>query len=292
MSESSLPVTVIGGYLGAGKTTLINRLLAAEHGKRVMVLVNDFGAINIDAQLLESADEDTIALTNGCVCCTMGNDLYMAISDAMKRTPRPDHLIIEASGIANPQKIANTAISDPDLTYNGIVTVVDAENIDDLLADPMICAQVGDQIACADLLVVSKSSDLPIDLRDTLERLSDSEVILADDMQSLLGLTFSDLSSPPKNVLGTHHPTYTQWQYQGDVCLDRNDLKELMLKRPRGIYRAKGFVRSPDGSGWRVQVVGSTISIMPEVSCEQTIMVCIGSTMRFDKSACEAWWAT
>ena len=80
----TLPLTVIGGYLGAGKTTLINRVLAGDHGLRLMVMVNDFGAINIDAELLASATEDRMELTNGCVCCTMGADLFLAIGDVLR----------------------------------------------------------------------------------------------------------------------------------------------------------------------------------------------------------------
>ncbi|MDP5350234.1 MAG: GTP-binding protein, partial [Paracoccaceae bacterium] len=126
MSLPRLPLTVIGGYLGAGKTTLINRLLREDHGQRVLVMVNDFGAINIDADLLVSADGDTMTLTNGCVCCTMGADLFMAMGDALDRRPRPDHLVIEASGIADPARIATAARAEPDMAYGGIAVVVDA----------------------------------------------------------------------------------------------------------------------------------------------------------------------
>ena len=290
MKDTKLPVTVIGGYLGAGKTTLINRFLAGDHGKRVMVLVNDFGAINIDARLLKSVEEDTISLTNGCVCCTLGNDLFMAISDVMKRNPGPDHLVIEASGISNPKKIANTAISDPALSYNGIITVVDAENIDNLLSDPLICTQVGDQIACADLLVISKASVMPVGLINKLSSLSDGELILANEVTDLQRLTFGELQDLPSIALGNHHPTYASWQYRGDISLNRSELVELLQERPRGIYRAKGYVRSRNGSGWQVQVVGSKISITPENTCEQTTLVCIGSAMRFNTSDCEKWW--
>ena len=114
-----LPLTVVSGYLGAGKTSLINRLLSEEHGLRLLVMVNDFGAINIDADLLAEAGEDTMTLTNGCVCCTMGADLYMAIGDVLDRDTRPDHLVIEASGIADPARIAQVAMAQPDLVYGG-----------------------------------------------------------------------------------------------------------------------------------------------------------------------------
>ena len=142
----TLPLTVIGGYLGAGKTTLINRVLAGDHGLRLMVMVNDFGAINIDAQLLASATDDRMELTNGCVCCTMGADLFLAIGDVLDRPEHPDHLLIEASGIADPAKIAQVAKAEPDLTYGGIVTVVDGLNIAALLADTQIAPQIETQI--------------------------------------------------------------------------------------------------------------------------------------------------
>ena len=94
---TGIPLTVIGGYLGAGKTTLINQILRDPQGKRYLVMVNDFGAINVDAALLVSADEDTIQLSNGCVCCTMGADLFLAIGDVLDGDMRPDHIVIEAA---------------------------------------------------------------------------------------------------------------------------------------------------------------------------------------------------
>ena len=92
----TLPLTVIGGYLGAGKTTLINRVLAGDHGLRLMVMVNDFGAINIDAELLASATEDRMELTNGCVCCTMGADLFLAIGSSLSVQPAAGFPLIAA----------------------------------------------------------------------------------------------------------------------------------------------------------------------------------------------------
>ena len=120
-------------------------------------MVNDFGAINVDASLLVSADEDTIQLSNGCVCCTMGADLFLAIGDVLDGDMRPDHIVIEASGIADPAKIANVAVAEPDLVYQGIITVVDGANILDQLVDRFVGDQVRDQIRVADLIYVSKT---------------------------------------------------------------------------------------------------------------------------------------
>ena len=120
-------IAVMSRKGGAGKTTLINQILREPQGKRFLVMVNDFGAINVDASLLVSADEDTIQLSNGCVCCTMGANLFLAIGDLLDGDMRPDHIVIEASGIADPAKIANVAVAEPDLVYQGIITVVDGE---------------------------------------------------------------------------------------------------------------------------------------------------------------------
>ena len=106
MTGAKLPITVIGGYLGAGKTTLVNNLLTQANGLRAAVLVNDFGAVNIDAALIAEHAGDTISLTNGCMCCSMADGLYMAIVQIMKHAERLDHIIIEASGVAEPGKIA------------------------------------------------------------------------------------------------------------------------------------------------------------------------------------------
>ena len=142
-----LPLTILSGYLGAGKTTLINRLLAEDHGLNLMVIVNDFGSVNIDAALIAEATDQTIALTNGCVCCSMEADLFMALNAALDRDPRPDHLIVEASGIADPAAIAAAAIAEPEIGYGGILTLVDALNIDAQLADPELAPQITQQIA-------------------------------------------------------------------------------------------------------------------------------------------------
>jgi hypothetical protein len=101
-----VPVTIIGGYLGAGKTTLINALLAADHGRRLAVLVNDFGAVNIDVELIERHDGETISLTNGCICCSIADSLGESLDQVLALEPRPDQIVIEASGVADPAAIA------------------------------------------------------------------------------------------------------------------------------------------------------------------------------------------
>ena len=153
---------MISGYLGAGKTSLINHLLRNADGRRIMVMVNDFGALNIDADLLESADEDTITLSNGCICCTMGTELLYALGDALDRRPRPDCLVIEASGVAEPDKIAAAAHAEPDMRYCGVVAMADAANIGERLKDRLIGAQVATQLRVADLILATKTDLAPL----------------------------------------------------------------------------------------------------------------------------------
>ncbi len=291
VEDKRLPMTVVGGYLGAGKTTLINRLLAAPHGARLMVLVNDFGAINIDAELLQSADEDTLTLTNGCVCCTMGADLFMAIGDVLDRVPRPDHLIIEASGIADPAKIANAAVAEPELRYGGIVTVVDGQCYPSLSHDPQIGPQIRDQAACADLLLVSKVNSVSGSLALALTAGNRAAKILstdADDVGTLL-LSICDVA-PPKASLSPSHPGYMHWQYQGCLALSRPKLEAALACRPKGIFRMKGFVRASEDSGWLLQVVGQNVSISRVGAVDATQLVGIGLQDQVSVKDCDDWW--
>ena len=148
-----------------------------------MVMVNDFGELNIDAELLESADEDTLTLSNGCICCTMGTELLYALGDAIDRRPRPDHLVIEASGVAQPEKIAAAAHAEPEMQYAGIVTVADAANIGALTSDAKIGAQIAGQLAVADLVAVTKT-DIGEDVTGLLRELTEAPVVEAPRSES------------------------------------------------------------------------------------------------------------
>jgi len=285
-----LPMSVISGYLGAGKTTFINQLLAGDHGLSLMVLVNDFGAVNIDAALLASKDDDTIALTNGCVCCTMGSDLYLALGDALDRRPRPDHLIVEASGVADPSRIANAARAEPDMRYAGIVTLVDGQEFDGLAHDPLIGPQVRDQVARADLVVMTKQVSDKLETR--LNELTNAPILRNPDSAAVLELVLSDpVPATALDRVGTH-PDYTSWISEKLTNIDKAALHQALTRRPPGLFRVKGCVVDSAGATWGVQVVGQNIEITPANDAGAPALVGIGLRGRVDLAEVEAWWAS
>ncbi len=154
-----LPVTVLGGYLGAGKTTLLNHLLRHAGGRRIAVLVNDFGEIAIDAALIESRDGDVLSLAGGCVCCSIGSDLVGALRGVVGRRPEVDHVVIETSGVALPHAVAAAITLVPGAAVDAIVVVADAATVRARARDRYVGDVVTAQLAAADLLVVA-SRDL------------------------------------------------------------------------------------------------------------------------------------
>lgn len=277
----SLPLTVIGGYLGAGKTTLINRLLGEEHGLRLLVMVNDFGAINVDAALIEAADDDMIALTNGCVCCTMGADLFHAIGDVLDRDVLPDHLIVEASGIADPAAIARVAIAEPDLAYGGIVTVVDALEYDRLSGDPQIGAQIRAQVVAADIVLVSKTET------GGWPEALDVKAVAVSELSEVAPLLCC-IYLRSHAVIETQHPSYQYWYARTERAMAREDLVALLLARPSGLFRVKGFVPALSGGIWQVQCVGQHVAVLQGQG--PSGLVGIGLSGSFDLGDVENWW--
>ncbi len=159
MAEASkIPVTVLTGYLGAGKTTLLNRILSENHGKKYAVIVNEFGEIGIDNDLIIGADEEVFEMNNGCVCCTVRGDLVRIMEGLMKRKGKFDAIIVETSGLADPAPVAQTFVVDEDVQKNArldaVVTVADAKGLADRLMDAPVAKN---QIAFADVIVLNKT---------------------------------------------------------------------------------------------------------------------------------------
>src|ERR1035437_4125972 len=157
-TPAKIPVTVLTGYLGAGKTTLLNRILSEPHGKKFAVIVNEFGEIGIDNELIVNADEEVFEMNNGCICCTVRGDLVRIIDGLMRRKGKFDAIIIETTGLADPAPVGQTFFVDGNVggrtKLDAVVTVADAKYLRDRLKD---APEAKNQIAFADVILINKT---------------------------------------------------------------------------------------------------------------------------------------
>ena len=265
-----IPLTVIGGYLGAGKTTLINHLLSAGHGRRLAVLVNDFGAVNIDRNLIARHDGDTIALTNGCVCCSIQD----ALGDALDKVIalKPDNIVIEASGVADPAKVAYYGQGWPGVRLDVVATLVDATNIRERAGDKFVGNLVMRQLEAVDFLLLSKT-----DLIDGDEQRSVRDWLAAEVGESALvnirnGSLPADLllesgtrrhDTVPPDETPDHGGDFTSLLFEHPRPLDRAAFMAEMAGWPDSVLRAKGFVRFSEDTNQAssLQRVGARVSL-------------------------------
>lgn len=279
-----LPTLVIGGYLGAGKTTLVNQMLRDAQGQRIAVLVNDFGDINIDADLIQGQSGDVLELSGGCVCCSFGADLVGSLTAVSQRSPAPDLILIETSGVALPGAVARSARLVPGLNVLGVLTVLDASSIKDRANDRYVGSTVIQQITDANLLLLNKMDLLtPFEVAQTQVWLAGLKAA-APVVTSAQGFLSADLwlireeTAPKKNRSWPQTPRFTpvrqankdalsqfesrsfRWQTAKDVKLIQSKLDAC----PQ-ILRAKGRIRDSDGAVWVLQKVGS---MSTDLRCE------------------------
>jgi len=287
---STLPITILTGFLGTGKTTLLNRLLRANHGMRLAVLVNDFGAINIDARLIDYLDEDSISLTNGCVCCSMRGNLVTSTLAVLERPEPPEHLIVEASGIADPIGVAGafrTSALRERTRVDGIITLVDAEQAQNPRLDRQL---IHDQIRSADVVVLNKvdlvdaprRAELAGWIRSLAPRARVIEAVDAEvPFEVVMGIDSRVARSPVGGSEGRHLP-FDTWSYSTEHPLAYRSVRAALEGLPPEIFRAKGILALADAPNlpFTLQMVGRRISIEPAGTWGErpaaTELVCIG----------------
>ncbi|MFT5721051.1 MAG: G3E family GTPase [Motiliproteus sp.] len=259
-----VPFTVIGGFLGAGKTSLINRLLR-EADRRYAILVNDFGSLNIDQNLIEQHSGETIALANGCICCSLAAGFSRGLGQVLDRLDDFDHVVVEASGVANPQRIQDIAKVQRQLISRGNLVVVDASQVMSQVQDPYINELVFQQIAAADFLLLNKQSLLNRSekqlLNHFLDQISDVPrqfsdwAELAVDQVLELENNPKKLANPLQEVIENHGLCSRVITVSQPV--DRAEFNRWRSCLSDDILRAKGFVYFSDCAGtWLWQKVG------------------------------------
>ena len=284
MSEfqsSTLPFTVLGGFLGSGKTTLLNRLLNMTTQTRYAVLVNDFGELSIDEHLIARHDGETIALANGCMCCSMADGFISALTMVMDRADQFDHMVVEASGVSNPRRIMDIAKLDPGLSPNGAIVLVDAPQFLNQLTDSMIKDAVLTQVKEADILLINKAnlaSQTTVEaVRETLNKhhsdcallINDQDNFdprpLFDSMHMASSIAEKDMALFDANTTSDHGHGHTHDQFHSCVLqhskpLDRHIFESWATALPPSVIRGKGvisFTESPHQQ-WVWQKVGRT----------------------------------
>lgn len=269
-----VPVTLLGGYLGAGKTTVINELLARTD-QPIAVLVNDVGKVNVDASLIRRRHGDTIELTDGCVCCSLSQGLVEAFDNLRTRTTPPDHVILELSGVAEPSRVVPFARSDG-FRLDGVVVLVDADQFLDRLQEPVAGPMIRAQIRGADLFVLTKTDLVDADQQqavvETLTELSDGQPIL-DSASPLATAGFLNTGTRSPRGYATAPPATL---FDGHVTsvvplpqpISLAELEQLVDELDPQVLRAKAVVATDDGKAHLVQVVGKRRLITPLPAAE------------------------
>src|SRR5579864_5502683 len=285
----AIPLTILTGFLGAGKTTLLNRLLTGAHGLRVGVLVNDFGSINIDAELVVGVEGNTISLANGCVCCQIRDDLIESVVALLARPETVEYILLEASGVADPAGIFVT-FTDANLRdrirLDSVTCVVDAEQVFAHPDYPPLMDLKLRQVGFADMLILNKvdlAGPAQVEkvrawLDEHFSRLRIVETNYCEvPYEILLGVGRFDPTRAGVNAHSQHGCTestciedshghdhskvFSTWSFETDQPLALETLRETLRKLPGTVYRAKGVIYNSDVPQRRavLQVVGRRV---------------------------------
>ena len=265
-----IPVSIVGGYLGAGKTTLVNHLLRERGGRRIAVLVNDFGELPIDDALIEARDGELLRLAGGCICCSFGSDLLAALQQLLVLQPPPDHVLIECSGVALPSAVARSLGLLPGFVLDAQLVLADAETLRERMADRYVGELLRQQLAEADLVVLNKC-----DLVDAHARAALAEWLrIVAPRARALHCTQGRLD--PALVLGIGPPappaprgaealrpplpadrSFETLSLEFDHAVDVERLAAALAAPSLQLLRAKGLMRDRGGQPRVLQLVGA-----------------------------------
>ena len=266
---ASIPVTLIGGYLGSGKTTLVNHLLRHADGKRLAIMVNEFGDLPIDEELIEAQSDRLVSLSGGCVCCSYGSDLIGAMNDLASLQPAPDNVVFEASGVAIPGSIAGTVSLMSNFSVDGIVVMADAETVRQRADDRYMGDTIRRQLTDADIIILNKSDLVSQHLlaftREWLQQTRPGVAIL-ETCNSIVPpevvLANMERTHQQNQPVKRHHPIELESRkITPDDRVNAIKFARDLLRDNSSLIRAKGFVKDFDGSMKTIQIVGQRIEI-------------------------------
>jgi G3E family GTPase len=283
MADKLLPVVILGGYLGVGKTTLLNGLLRAQHGLRLAVLVNDFGAVNVDAALVASRSGETIALTNGCICCGMADGFIRVLHRLRAQTDSLDGVVVETSGVADPAQAAAYATL-PGFRPAAVIVLADAERVQKQAGDRLIGKSIHRQLRAADVVVVTKGDLAGADQTASVvawlkSTVPDIRVIATPAGEAPISLLFDAVAAQSEYASAgsedvppydheNHDTLYARAVAVPQRAVSERELRAWHAALPDPVLRVKGWVQLRDphaeaSTPALVQGVGRRLEITP-----------------------------
>lgn len=262
MTASAIPVLIVGGYLGSGKTTLINEALRSGL-TNAAIIVNDFGDVNIDAQLIRQFSSDTLELTNGCVCCSIGESLADTLFMILDRPIRPEVIVIETSGVSDPAAVAAFTHMN-ELSLAGILVLVDASQLESTYSQNMLRKTIERQLSSAHVITMTKTDiateeDLTAATEIVRAHVSSTPIVNAH-ADALVSLITSPAHEQPQAEMTGHSPfTHSHHDFAGSVT--RDDIVSYIHNLPPTVVRAKGVIALSDGTNALIQKTGTHVSI-------------------------------
>lgn len=268
---NSIPVTVVAGFLGAGKTTLLNRMVQQADAGRLAVIVNDFGELNIDAAIIAEVTDAVYSLQNGCICCTVQEDLLAQLVSLSKLSPALERIVIECSGVSDPQRIVQT-LGYPQLRsrlhLDAVMTLVDASGYSALEGEFARLSRA--QVACADWVLLNKSDLVSTQELAAIRAHLGTRAPVFETVQAQLPEALLQSSTPRSTDLKftpmtqAHDQLFESWTWTSQHPLQPGALREWLARLPAGLFRLKGLIRlEGNEQPYWLQHVGSRSQFSP-----------------------------